>query len=131
MAQNSAAGMKQKGKVMEIRRKIKTITISFVFISLSLCLLVSFSAFSHPGKTDAEGCHRVTKDYKYIGSKKTIKAGTTHCHGGLGKMKLGKEILEDPYDAAEEVKPPKSNRPSLKASGDPPKPPAKGEGKSK
>src|SRR5262245_5886513 len=88
-------------------------------------------AIGHPGKTDKDGCHKVTQDYKYIGSKKVLKAGTTHCHGGLGKMRLGKEILEDPYDAAEEVKPAKSNRPSLKASGDPPKPPAKGEGKSK
>src|SRR5262245_6231179 len=116
---------------METRRKLTGTAIVFVFLSLSLCLLVSASVFSHPGKTDKDGCHKVAKDYKYIGSKKVLKAGTTHCHGGLGKMRLGKEILEDPYDAAEEVKPPKSNRPSLKASGDPPKPPAKGEGKSK
>src|SRR5262245_60865896 len=92
MKETKSKGKRQKVKIMK-----KTLFI-FAF------LLLPFDLVAHPGATDKDGCHKVSKDYKYIGSKKVLKAGTTHCHAGLGKMRLGKEILEDPYDAAEEVK---------------------------
>src|SRR5262249_54159833 len=87
-----------KSKKLKIKSKI------FIFSIFAFFLLPFAFASAHPGATDAKGCHKVTRDYQYIGSKKILKAGTTHCHAGIGKMKLGSEVLEDPYDAAEEVK---------------------------
>jgi len=85
-----------------LQRRVKT--------GLLLCAvwLLATPAFGHPGATDKNGCHKVSSDYRYIVSGKLLKAGTTHCHAELGKMRIGKDILEDPYDAAEEVKPTKT-----------------------
>ena len=80
-------------------------------LSLASALILALTwtdSWSHPGALDKNACHKVTKDYKYIGSKKTLKAGTSHCHAGLDRMKLGSEMLDDPWDAGEEVKPQKT-----------------------
>ena len=77
-------------------------------LSLSFILLPLSFSFAHPGAVDKDGCHKVTKDYKYTGSTKVLKAGTTHCHAGVGKMRLGKEMLGDPNDSGTEVKPAKT-----------------------
>ena len=64
-----------------------------VAILLSLCPL---SLYAHPGKTDANGCHQVSKNYIYQ-TGKVLKAGTEHCHATVGKMKFDdKTVLEDP-----------------------------------
>src|SRR5262245_39106648 len=76
---------------------------SLCSVQIVFGILFAAAVYGHPGATDKDGCHKVSKDYKYIGSTKALKAGTTHCQAGLGKMLLGKELLEDPYDAAEEV----------------------------
>ncbi len=70
-----------------------------------IVLLIAAIAHAHPGRLDKDGCHYVLKDWKYK-SGKVLKAGTYHCHRGLDRMKLdGKELLEDPDDPGEEVKP--------------------------
>jgi hypothetical protein len=68
-------------------------------------ILLQFPAFAlaHPGRLNDDGCHQVHKDWKYKNGK-VLKAGSMHCHRGLGKMKLdGSELLEDPKDPGEEA----------------------------
>lgn len=58
----------------------------------------------HPGRLDKNGCHEVTEDWQYE-SGKVLKAGTEHCHRGLGAMQLdGKEMLQDHADPGKSVR---------------------------
>jgi hypothetical protein len=90
--------MKFNSSIVQKFKGFGLMLFSFLTLNLEPLNLELRAARAHPGKTDKDGCHKVAKDYKYNVSKKVLKAGTTHCHGGMGKMRLGKEILEDPYE---------------------------------
>lgn len=57
------------------------------------------TAQAHPGRLDAEGCHRVHEDFKYANGR-LVRVGERHCHRLLGDMKLdGVERLQGaPHD---------------------------------
>lgn len=57
-------------------------------LTLALTLALSSTCFAHPGRLDKNGCHEVKEAQR--------KAGEPgyHCHRGLGKMKLGEDVLE-------------------------------------
>jgi hypothetical protein len=71
-----------------------------------LVILSAAAAEAHPGRLDRDGCHHVTKDFRYKDGS-IAKAGTYHCHRGLGAMKLdGKESLAGPDADGEEIETP-------------------------
>lgn len=75
-------------------------------IALILFLLaISYlPVYAHPGRLNEKGCHRVMEDWQYADGR-TLKAGTEHCHRGLGIMALdGKEMLQDNADVGRSVK---------------------------
>ena len=68
---------------------------------VAFLLLAATPAAAHPGRLDADGCHRVHTTFTYR-SGKVERAGTEHCHRKLSdRLRLdGHEILWD-VDARE------------------------------
>ena len=66
-----------------------------ILLALLLMLLVVPPIGAHPGRLDAEGCHRVRKDFVYQ-SGRVAKKGDSHCHrAAIGRpfMLDGREVL--------------------------------------
>src|SRR5262245_3424778 len=95
--------MRKQVKSKKVKGKILILTFAFLLLPFAF-------AYAHPGATDKNGCHKVTQDYKYPGTKKVLKAGTTHCHAGLGQMKLGSTVLENPKQPGTTEKPQKTKK---------------------
>ena len=78
---------------------MKKIILCFAFLLLPFAFL-----HAHPGRLDDKGCHKVTEDWQYEDGR-VLKAGTEHCHRGLGAMPLdGKEMLQDHADPGKSSK---------------------------
>ena len=67
-------------------------------LALALALAgLPAAASAHPGRLDAEGCHRVHRDFTYK-SGKIAKRGEQHCHRaavGWGLVLDGREVLSE------------------------------------
>jgi len=90
-AANARGG--RKGAITR-RKKPRLAPIVFVFV-----LALAGLAEAHPGRTDAQGCHRVLSEFTYR-SGKVARVGETHCHRPLDRgMSLdGTETLQDRTD---------------------------------
>lgn len=70
---------------------MKIITLSKIFLSVSLVCLGSDVAYSHSGGTNAAGCHtnRSTGNYHCHNSKSYVTDRVNYCHVIRGERRCG------------------------------------------